>query len=87
MASGEEMRSKFLGNSSGELGSEIGAPVPLLAGLPRAFLHSELGGEELPAVVNQLGERNIEFVAILKMRGDGHFTPDWRHGLRGGALP
>jgi Helix-turn-helix domain len=34
------------------------------------------GGEEALAVVKQLRERDIEFVAVLKVSRDSHFAPD-----------
>jgi len=52
-------------------------------GAASAFLSGELGGEELPAVFNQLRQWNVEFVAVFKMRGDGEFAPD----LQAGILP
>src|SRR5262249_2375662 len=36
--SGEESRSKFLGNTNGDVGSEIGVPVPFVRGRPAPSL-------------------------------------------------
>lgn len=40
----------------------------------RAFLHGELCDEELPPVVNQLPERDIKFLTVLKVDRNGHFA-------------
>jgi hypothetical protein len=70
------MRSKFRGNSKGELRSERGSTGALGKGTASALLDGELGVEELSTILNKTAKRNVELVPILKVRWDGHLSAD-----------
>jgi hypothetical protein len=70
------MRSKFLGNTSGELESEMGAPVPFVIGRPAPSWTVNFALQKLGPELDQLQSRNGEFLAVLQVYGYRHFLPN-----------